>query len=244
MNYLANTDQYVVCEKPCGVLSEDNAHAQSTLPALLRADAARCGQAQASFYTVHRLDREVGGVMVCAKTKAAAAKLSTALQAGRFEKEYLAVLDGVPAETSGEFCDLLFRDAARNKTYVVDRMRHGVREAKLAYTLLQTVLWEGRPLSLVQIRLYTGRTHQIRIQFAHRKLPLLGDGRYGSRVRCERLGRTELALFAFRLTFPDPKTDKMQCFTLLPQDRFPFALFPIADLIQPSEPDNLPAKNT
>jgi 23S rRNA pseudouridine1911/1915/1917 synthase len=167
------------------------------------------------IYPVHRLDREVGGVMVYARTRDAAAALSQSIQAGVVKKEYLAVVLGVPEQESGILEDLLLHDTRKNKSYVVKRMRGGVRKARLSYQVLETK--EGR--SLVQVRLFTGRTHQIRVQFASRQLPLQGDGRYGG-------GSGTIALWSVRLTFPHPKTKKQCVFQLLPDSLGEFQTFP------------------
>ena len=158
--------------------------------------------------TVHRLDRGVGGVMVYAKTPAAAAKLSTAVQQHRLQKEYLALVHGIPTPPAGEMRDLLFHDRTRNKTFVVERTRTGVKEALLDYQTEHTSQTEAfGTVSLIRIKLHTGRTHQIRVQFASRKLALLGDGKYGARG-----DRCPIALFSHRLTFAHPITQKELCF--------------------------------
>lgn len=126
---------------------------------------------------VHRLDKPVGGLLVLAKSPEAAAALSAQLQSREACKGYLAVLRGVPEEAAGVLEDLLFYDRSRNKSFVVRRMRAGVKKARLSYRVLET----RRQLSLVAVRLETGRTHQIRVQFSSRGLPLAGDGRYGGK---------------------------------------------------------------
>ncbi|MBR5224882.1 MAG: RNA pseudouridine synthase [Clostridia bacterium] len=126
-------------------------------------------------FTVHRLDKNVGGVMVYARTKAAAAALSRAIQEGTMVKEYVALVHGVPPE-NGDWEDLLFKDSAKNKVFVVKRQRAGVKKARLEFVRLK----EGET-SLVHVRLHTGRSHQIRVQFASRKFPLVGDHKYGSK---------------------------------------------------------------
>ena len=154
--------------------------------------------------TVHRLDRGVGGVMVYAKTPAAAAKLSAAVQARELRKEYLAVVRGVPSPESGEMRDLLFHDRRQNKTFVVERQRAGVKEALLEYDTIENITTaRGEECSLVHVLLHTGRTHQIRVQFASRGHSLLGDGKYGSRG-----DNRQSALFATRLAFSHPVTRK------------------------------------
>lgn len=214
----------VVCRKPVGVVSEAGGNSPN-LPALVSAALAAQGE-EAQVYTVHRLDREVGGLSVLARTHEAAAALIAQFSSRSVEKEYCAVLRGRPAEEHAVLEDLLFRDAAHNKSYVVKRARKGVRPARLEY-VLQTAAPDGdATLSLVRIRLFTGRTHQIRVQFSSRGLPLLGDGRYGGRdPRCQ------VTLFACRLAFDHPATGRRLCFTLAPDEtKFPWNVFPAATL--------------
>ena len=143
-------------------------------------------------FTVHRLDLNVGGVMVYARTKAAAAALSRAITEGTMIKEYVALVHG-ETEESGDWEDLLLKDNRKNKVFVVSRERGGVKRARLAFTRL--AVRDGH--SLVRIRLYTGRSHQIRVQFSSRKHPLLGDHKYGARDAL-----TAPQLFSCCLTFP------------------------------------------
>ena len=163
----------VVCVKPAGILSEDDGSPRC-MPQLLREHYRALGQSEEVF-AVHRLDREVGGVMVYSRRPAVTGKLTGLVSQRQMEKEYLAVLTGHPQSPADTLTDLLFRDAKCNKSYVVSRMRKGVREASLSYE----ELGRADALSLVCIRLHTGRTHQIRVQFSSRGLPLLGDRRYG-----------------------------------------------------------------
>ena len=156
----------VVCLKPPGVDSGD-----AGMPALLSA-AAPCP----GVFCVHRLDRAVGGVMVYALKRESAAGLSRQMGDGRFEKEYLAVAHGRPEKDADTLQDLLYHDRVKNKSYVVRRKRAGVKEAVLDYR----VLAEREGLSLLSVTLHTGRTHQIRVQFASRRHPLVGDVKYGS----------------------------------------------------------------
>ena len=185
-------DKYlVVCLKPRGVLSQTDSKGNDAMPELLAA------QRGGTFYPVHRLDREVSGVMVYARTRDVAAKLSQLVgDHEKFRKQYFAVVEGTPAEKEGILEDFLFHDRFKNKTYVVDRMRGGVKAAKLSYEVLE----EREGKSLLNIRLYTGRTHQIRVQFSSRGLPLVGDRRYGA------TGGGDNALFSASLTFPHPIT--------------------------------------
>ena len=185
MEILFENEERIVCIKEPGLLSEE-APGKASLPALLQAHTG------GAVFPVHRLDRETGGVMVYAKTAREAARLSRLVQENRLEKEYLAVVCHNPAEPEGVWEDLLFHDRAKNKTYVVRRERRGVKKAKLAYR----VLAEKDGYTLVQVRLYTGRTHQIRAQFSARGCPLLGDRHYGGAAA------PGLGLWAFRLALP------------------------------------------
>lgn len=178
------TPELVLCVKPAGVLSQSGKPGEQTMVTLLER------QLGGAVYPVHRLDRETAGVMVYARTSHAAGALGKLVQQGALKKEYLAVVRGRPQEEAGVLEDLLFHDQAKNKSYVVKRERKGVKKARLAYRVLAKT--EGA--TLVQVRLYTGRTHQIRVQFASRGLPLLGDSRYGG-------GGGQLALRAVRLRF-------------------------------------------
>ena len=195
----------LLCVKPAGVVSEEGG-----MPDLLRSETrAR------DIYCVHRLDKAAAGLMVYAKTRASAAALSSMIAAGGLEKEYMAVVQGA-AEAEGSMRDLLYHDAAKNKTYVVKSLRRGVREAELFYQKLA----QTEALSLVRIRLLTGRSHQIRIQFASRKLPLVGDKKYGSRYR-----DCPLALWSERLSFRHPVTGEILDYHISPPDAWPWNTF-------------------
>ena len=150
------------------------------------------------IFPIHRLDKNVGGVMVYARTKFAAASLSKAVQEGTMVKEYLAMVHGTPPE-SGDWEDLLFKDSRKNKVFVVKRQRTGVKKARLEFTRLT----QDDP-SLVRIRLHTGRSHQIRVQFSSRGFPLVGDHKYGSRD-----DKTQPMLFSCRISFPYGKEQKV-----------------------------------
>ena len=188
MEILYSDKEIVVCVKPVGMDSEHE------LPQALGGE----------IFPVHRLDKNVGGVMVYAKTKGAAAALSKAVQDGTMVKEYVALVHGAPPET-GDWEDLLWKDSSKNKVFVVKRERKGVKKARLEYTRLR----EGET-SLVRIRLHTGRSHQIRVQFSSRGFPLVGDHKYGSRDEA-----TAPMLFSCCLTFP--YKGKTQQFEKLPQ---------------------------
>ncbi len=205
----------VVCRKPAGFLSEPGPG--KNLPDALRDTLLAAGE-DGTLYTVHRLDKPVAGLTVLARTHEAASSLIAQIAAHTAQKEYLAVLRGLPAEREAVWEDLLFHDSRTNKTFVVTRPRKGVRAAKLSWRLLGTAEAEGQTLSLVRVRLFTGRTHQIRAQFSGRGLPLLGDIRYGSKAE------HGPALFSCYLSFDHPRTGKRMEFACKPQGT-PWNLF-------------------
>lgn len=213
-NILYRDDHLLVVEKPNNVLSQADANGGDSIPKRLEAQGI-------SVKPIHRLDRATGGVMVYALTDKSAALLSALVQDHeRFCKEYLTVVSGCPTPLCGEMEDLLYHDVKRNKSFVVDRKRGGVKHAKLAYEVLQTIDTADGVFSLVRVRLHTGRTHQIRVQFASRKLPIAGDSRYGGIRTCP------LALWSCRLTFPHPFSEKtIDCSSQPDAEIFPWNVF-------------------
>lgn len=177
---LYSNKNIIICIKPFGVLSQKDAKGEEGLPELL---AAQTGCK--TIYPVHRLDRPVGGVMVYAKNSKTAAALSAE---NAFEKTYLAIVSGCPEEKSGILTDYLYKDGAKGKSFVVAKERKGCKYAELEYEVIDSKETEHGVLSLVKIKLHTGRTHQIRVQFASRGMPLVGDGKYGSRIKSENIG--------------------------------------------------------
>ena len=181
----------LVINKPVGILSENSQKGEKGIISFLQ------NENRKDLHLLHRIDREVGGVMVLAKNKKSAAALSTDIANGKFYKSYLAVTDGVPEGDEGIYKDLLFKDSKKNRSFVVNRMRKGVREASLEYVVLK----KSDKNALVRVLLHTGRTHQIRVQFSSRKTPLTGDGRYGSKDR-----ESSIALYSNKIVFYHPST--------------------------------------
>ena len=201
-----------VCVKPPRVLSTDE---PGGLPNLLRET---LGDEKADVRTVHRLDRVVGGVMVLARTAPAASELSRQIREGSFGKTYLAVVHGAPEGERGTFRDLLGRDKARKMTYVASAPGKDVRETILRYRVLDTR--EG--ISLVEIKLETGRTHQIRVQFASRGMPLVGERKYSTLD-----DGCELALWSREIAFDHPVSGARMTFSRLPPETRPWTRFQI-----------------
>ena len=205
MEIIYQDEDIVVCVKPARVLSTDE---PGGLPELLRQELGT-----QDFRTVHRLDRVVSGLMVVARNAAAASELSRQIREDAFEKEYLAVVHGCPESDSGRLCDLLGRDKARKMTFVAAAPCKDVQAAALQYRVLS-----GRNgMSKVRIKLETGRTHQIRVQFASRGLPLVGERKYS-----EFNDPCEIALWSYRLAFCHPKTGEKLEFTLEPPMEYPW----------------------
>ena len=185
MEILYSDKNIAVCVKPVGLDSEQE------MPRAL------CESLGGEIFPLHRLDKNVGGVMLFARTKAAAAQFSRLIQEGKLIKEYVALVHGTPPE-NGDWQDLLWKDSQKNKVFVVKRERKGVKAARLEFTRLR----ETDP-SLVRVRLHTGRSHQIRVQFASRGFPLVGDHKYGSRDEA-----TAPMLFSCCITFPYQNSEK------------------------------------
>lgn len=202
IDILYENSEIIFCIKPAGFCSEND------MTMVLKK------QLKCDIYTLHRLDNQVSGVMVYAKTKESAAKFSGKIAENTdFEKTYLTVCEGAFEEKEGVMQDLLFKDSSKNKSFVVKKERKGVKKASLQYKVLCEGQYKGKLCSLVQITLHTGRSHQIRVQFASRKHPLAGDGKYGSKINCP------IALFSHRIS-----TDGMS-FSKNPPDEAPWNIF-------------------
>lgn len=197
----------VVCIKPARVLSTDE---PGGLPDLVRE---ALGDPKADIRTVHRLDRVVSGVMVLARNAKAASELSRQIREDEFEKEYLAVIHGSPEEKTGTLIDLLGRDKARKMTYVADTPGKGIQEAILDYEVVS----ENADFSLVKVTLRTGRTHQIRVQFASRGMALVGERKYDTRE-----DPCEIALWSHKIGFTHPSTGEKLVFTRMPPSVYPW----------------------
>ncbi len=188
MDILCNNEHFIAVVKPFGISSQENG--KNGMPDIIKAELKL-----SEIYTVHRLDTVTSGVMVYAKTKKAAAEMSKGLTDGTFEKEYYAIVHGEISPSEGIMEDFLFKDSRKNKSFVVKNQRKGVKKASLEYSVLE----ERNGLSLVKIRLHTGRTHQIRVQFSSRKHPVYGDGKYGASDNIP-----FIALFSRRISFIHP----------------------------------------
>jgi len=200
----------IVCIKPARVLSTDE---PGGVPDLIRE---ATGESEAVVRTVHRLDRVVSGLMVLARNQKAASEISRQIRENIFQKEYLAVVHGSPDSEDGVLKDLLIRDKARKMTFVVEKPQKGAQEAVLDYQILES----KEVLSKVRIQLHTGRTHQIRVQFASRGWPLVGERKYAQLD-----DPCEIALWSHRLAFRHPTTKEWIIFSKEPPQEWPWSIF-------------------
>ena len=207
MDIIYQDKDIVVCVKPARVLSTDE---PGGVPDLVRE-----ALGDSNVRTVHRLDRTVSGLMVLARRSKAASELSRQIRDGEFQKEYLAVVHGHPAEETAELRDLLLRNKQERKTYIVNQIGKDVQEAILKYQVVN----QSDNLSRVRIQLITGRTHQIRAQFSGRGLPLVGDRKYGIQDSAD-----EIALWSYRLAFKHPYSGKPMEFILEPPRDYPWSI--------------------
>ncbi|MBE6632152.1 MAG: RluA family pseudouridine synthase [Ruminococcaceae bacterium] len=219
LNVIYEDKYIIVCIKPYGILSQPAPGDERSMLSLISEYLRSKGEKE---YTglIHRLDRMTGGIMIFSKDPVVTGKLSTAVSERDFKKEYLAAVSGCPDEKSGIYSDLIFKDSASGKSFVTDTVRKGVKNASLEYENLITKETESGPVSLIKILLHTGRTHQIRVQFSSRQMPLLGDGKYGSRIKMPYIG-----LWSHSLAFKHPITKKDMYFSAPPPDEYPWNIF-------------------
>lgn len=209
MEIIYQDSAVVVCIKPDGYVSQKSSSNEKSMIDELEKI---CG---CEIYPVHRLDKNVSGIMVFAKTSKAAAELSKQISQGSFVKQYYALVLGTLEGKNGVFEDLLFKDSSKNKTFVVKKERKGVKKAKLSYQVICESEVENEAVTLVKVTLYTGRSHQIRVQFASRKHSLIGDRRYGGKDFSK---KTEL--FSCHLAFTNPITKKQMDFSAMPDSEY------------------------
>lgn len=185
----------IVVVKPSGMASQPDPSGNQDMLTLLNSK-------YHDVFLVHRLDTATGGVMVYARGKQSAGILSNEVQDHlSFKKTYLVVLDKKPEEDESELVDYLYHDKRQNKSFVVKSDRKGSKEARLIYRVI-SINESGN--ALVEVRLLTGRSHQIRVQFASRRTPVFGDGKYGS--RCKMKG---FALWSYKASIKHPFTKKL-----------------------------------
>ena len=196
MNILFKNKDFIACVKPQGIPSQPDPSGCVDMTALVSEELIKNGE-KSDIFVVHRLDRSTGGLIIYARNKEAAAAFSRLVaEKDGFQKEYLAVISGMPENESGNMTDYLFKDSAQKKAFVVKSERKGAKLASLDFKTLQTVSEDDKIFSLLRITLNTGRFHQIRAQLSSRGMPIYGDGKYGSREKAP-----NFALWAHKISF-------------------------------------------
>lgn len=196
MDVLFLNKDFLACVKPQGLPSQPDTSGDDDMTSLLKQYLKARGENE-DIFVLHRLDRATGGVMIYARNQKSAAELSRLVaEKDGFEKHYLTVVSGVPSEKCGNMTDYLYKDSAQKKSFVVKSERRGAKLASLDYELRSTAEIDGKTLSLVAIKLNTGRFHQIRAQFSSRGMSVFGDGKYGSREKAP-----HFALWANKIAF-------------------------------------------
>ena len=199
-NIVYEDEHIVICNKPPGVASQSERGLEPDLLSLVRNEYLRKGQ-KSELHIINRLDKPVGGLVLFARDKKTASLLSALSGEHSIEKEYVALVSGHPKQ-SGEYKDYLIKDGRINLSGVTEEGTPGAKYARLMYSVIGTKIIEGKEYSLVRIRLFTGRHHQIRVQFSHHGHPLYGDVKYNPEFK----NRHDVtpALFAARLSFNNP----------------------------------------
>ncbi len=216
MIILYEDNNIAICEKEVGIVSQSMPDGKGFT------DVATSKFGYAAI--INRLDTQVGGAVVFAKNPKSAQELSSLSIDKKISKTYLAIVEGEPTEDRGVYEDLLFKDSFKNKSYVVKRERKGVKKAKLEYEVISKLEHNGKKLTLLSVELHTGRTHQIRVQFSSRKMPLLGDGKYGSKDN-----KCDVSLWSHRISF-NLKGCEISAASMPPLEKYPWNLFNIEAL--------------
>jgi len=215
MDVLYNGKSFIVCVKPAGVVSTDEPNG---MPSLVRE---YLGDENACVRTVHRLDQVVSGLMVLARNPETASELSRQIREDEFHKSYLAAVHGTLPNKRGTMTDLLLRNKDERKTYVVTELGKDVQEAVLEYEVLR----ETESMSLLHIKLLTGRTHQIRCQLSSRSLPIIGDRKYSALE-----DGCNIALWSYSISFTNPETGKVMTFKHKPPEDYPWTEFNVKNI--------------
>ncbi len=220
LTILYEDNHVIVVVKPQGLPSQADKSGDDDMLGLLKSYVKDKYDKPGNVYLglVHRLDRPTGGVMVFARTSKAAARLSEQIKDGTFSKKYLAVLTARPQEKKGRLTHYLYKDQANNIVRVVPMTTEGAKKAVLDYNILEDNDEAG--LYLADIRLFTGRSHQIRVQMSTVGCPLYGDVKYGKNQPAN-----SFSLWSYDLSFRHPTTDKIMTFRIFPPDKSPWTLF-------------------
>lgn len=217
---LHEDNHLIVIEKPVNMPSQADPSGDLDVLTAVKEDLKERHNKPGNVYLglVHRLDRPVGGAMLLAKTSKAASRMSEAVRSRTIEKEYVAVVHGKPAALEDRLVHYLWKDSSKNKVFPVRKNHKHGKQAILDYRVIDT----QSELSLVHIRLHTGRSHQIRVQMATIQCPLYGDQKYGTKLN--RPGQ-QLALWSCKLAVQHPTTKEMLTWYSKPPHVFPWDLW-------------------
>lgn len=211
LNVIYEDNHVIVVIKPAGVPSQQDKTGDIDMLTYVREYIREKYNKPGNVYVglVHRLDRMTSGLMVFAKTSKGASRLSNSIREGDFKKEYLAAVHG-NLEQDGTLENYLFKDERTNTSSVVNESKRNAKHAKLEYSVLGYTRYKGKEYTYIKVKLYTGRHHQIRVQFSHIGHPLYGDVKYGGT-------KGDLALVASNLKFIHPTKDEVMEFEYIPQ---------------------------
>ena len=211
LDILHEDDHIIVCYKPAGIPTQTKKLGEQDMVSLLK------NHLKGGYIAViHRLDQPVEGLLVFAKTPFAAKELNKGLQGAGFGKHYKAVLWGIPTQKKATLEDYLVKDGRTNTSRVCESSEADAKKAVLSYEVIATGKDDGKDISLVKVKLDTGRHHQIRVQMANMGCPILGDAKYNTAAVQDRRFR-QIALCAYRLEFLHPKTKKQMEFEIEPE---------------------------
>ena len=212
LKILFEDNHIIVVEKPVNIPSQADKTGDEDMLTIIKKYLIKKYNKPGDAYLglVHRLDRPTGGVMVFAKTSKAASRLSEQVREKKFEKEYLVIVDGKLEKETGIFEDYMIKNEQKNVSKIVDSKTKNAKIAKLEYKVIKYN--EETNLSVVKVKLYTGRHHQIRVQFASRNHSVYGDQKYGTRGRGK-----QLCLWAYKLSFFHPISKEKMTFETYPE---------------------------
>lgn len=213
-------DEYLLaCVKPYGIPSQGDKSNDEDMVTLVSNYIYDHSDSDEEPYVavIHRLDRPVGGVMLFAKTREVAAKLSDMMQAGEIIKYYQAILTGELPDFDGVLTDYVVRDAKTNTAKVVDKGAKGAKKAELEYEVIDVFETDEGVFSYVLVRLITGRHHQIRVQMASRKCGIWGDSKYNPLFNKNKKKFRQIGLYATRMELKHPVTGEKLVFKQEPE---------------------------
>lgn len=217
LNILYEDTDIIVCVKPHGLATQSKSFGTPDLEKMLLNHLAKTSKTSGKPYlaVIHRLDQPVAGVLVFAKTPAAAKELNKQLQQSGFGKHYYALVNGTPSEPAATLEDYLVKDGRTNTSRVCDKHTADAKSARLSYKVVDKSVFPAfsseEPCTLLDVTLDTGRHHQIRVQLSHMGCPIIGDTKYNPAAR-EATGHSTLCLCAYKLTLKHPRTKKQMQF--------------------------------